>query len=348
MGTFGAGLKKGHMVRPEEILKELSRLWVDLGHQQQEETPAGETGDGVLRACAMTLITIADESEDPTDVGETVARLIEQHPSRSVMIRLRESNGETLESRVFAQCWMPFGQRRQICCEQVEITASLSSLDDVPGIVLPLAVPDLPVILWCRSPRLFDTPAFPRIAAMSDKLIVDTGAFDDLGHALDLVFSQLTAGRLIADLAWTRTTRWRESVSQIFGNADCLAALTRYTRAKVSYGAGRLQPEALYLAAWLGDGLTRVGNATKVELVPGTGPAVSGVALEGAGACDVIVESDENGAVEIRSNNLSDKMIFPPATDYFALQEELSITNRDPVFEAAMPVARDLFAQMAK
>lgn len=334
------------MVRPESILKELSKLWVDLGHQQQEDTPAGEPGDGVLRACAMTLITITDESEDPTDVGETIAQLIEQHPSRSVLIRLREGSGECLESRVFAQCWMPFGQRRQICCEHVEITASLSSLDDVPGIVLPLAVADLPVILWCRSPRLFDTPAFPKIAGMSDKLIVDTGAFADLGSALDLVSKQLAGGCLIADLAWPRITRWRKSISQIFVNGECLEALNRFTHAQVSYGTGKLTPEALYLAAWLRNGLDRAGNSTRVDLVPGDGPAVTGVTLEGGGACDVTIEGDISGAVEIRSNNLSDRMTFAPATDYLALEEELSITNRDPVFEAVLPVARELFSRM--
>ena len=36
-----------------------------------------------------------------------------------------------LAARVFAQCWMPFGHRQQICCEQIEITASDASLPDL-------------------------------------------------------------------------------------------------------------------------------------------------------------------------------------------------------------------------
>jgi glucose-6-phosphate dehydrogenase assembly protein OpcA len=330
------------MVLPENILKELSHLWIDLGNQQQHDAPPGEPGDGVLRACAMTVITITDESEDPSDVGETVARLMQEHPNRSVLIRLRAAEGEFLESRVFAQCWMPFGQRRQICCEQIEIIASLSSLDDVPAIVLPLAVPDVPVILWCRSPRLFDTPAFPRIAAMSDKLIVDSAAFPEVARALDLVSTQLAGGRLIADLAWTRITRWRETVSQIFVNAESLDALSRYTRARVTYGSGQVNGEAVYLAAWLQNGLARAGNALRVELAAADGPAVSGLFLEGAGDCDVAIRSDASGAVEVRSNCLTEKTVFPAATDTSALQEELSITGRDLVFEAVVPVARSL------
>ena len=59
-----------------------------------------------------------------------------------------------MAERVYAQCWKPFGQHRQICCEQMEITASDAALADLPSVVLPLAVADLPLIVWCRSPRL--------------------------------------------------------------------------------------------------------------------------------------------------------------------------------------------------
>jgi glucose-6-phosphate dehydrogenase assembly protein OpcA len=330
------------MVRPEQVLKELSKLWVDLGHEDQEGAADGTSGGGVLRACAMTLITIADESEDPSNVGETVALLMKEHPSRSVLVRLRESSEECLESRVFAQCWMPFGQRRQICCEQIEITASLGSLDDVPGVVLPLAVPDLPVILWSRSPRLFQTAAFPKIAAMSGKLIVDTGAFADPALALELLGAQIVQDRLTADLAWARITRWRETVSQVFENQVCLGGIAKFTSATVQYGGSAPRTEVLYLAAWLQNGLAQAGSAAKVKLARADGPAVGGVTLSGSGSCEVTVRGDAGGAVEVRANNLEHRMIFPEATDYLALQEELSITTRDFAFEGALKTAQTI------
>ena len=40
-----------------------------------------------------------------------------------------------MEARVFAQCWMPFGKRQQICCEQIEITASETSLADAASLI---------------------------------------------------------------------------------------------------------------------------------------------------------------------------------------------------------------------
>lgn len=326
------------MVRPEEVLKELAQLWIDLGREEQTEERHGEASTGVLRACAMTLITIADEAEDPANVGETIALLMREHPSRSVVIRMRPA-GECLESRVFAQCWMPFGQRRQICCEQIEITAGSANLNDIPPVVLPLAVPDLPVILWIRSPRLVESPAFPKIAGMSNKVILDAAAFHGSKQALLLLHSKIRTDRLFADLAWSRITRWRETISQIFANRDILDALPRIEEAFVRHQNAEPRPEAIYLAAWLQNGLRRAGSKTRVILKQADGgPVISGVRLAGPG-CRIEIECDNSGAVEIRANEISNRTIFPEATDYLALREELSISTRDPAFDAAVATA---------
>ena len=166
----------GATLAPDHILKELADLWVSLGKEESEG------GAGVLRACSMTLVVLAEESEDVSGLGETVAALMPEHPARTIVIRLRGAGDRTLAERVYAQCWMPFGQRRQICCEQIEITASDEALADLASVVLPLAVPDLPVIVWCRSARLVDMPEFHAIAAMARKVVLDSAEMPD-GHA---------------------------------------------------------------------------------------------------------------------------------------------------------------------
>src|SRR2546425_7658672 len=160
-------------IQPDRILRELSELWVSFGKQN------GDTSTGVLRACAMTLVVLAEAQEDSNEVGETLAALMREHPSRAVVVRVRDAQEPALEARVFAQCWMPFGQRRQICCEQIEITASEASLSELPPVILPLTVSDLPVILWCRSGRLFQLPDFSALASVAQKVVVDSSAFPD-------------------------------------------------------------------------------------------------------------------------------------------------------------------------
>src|SRR5436190_14878262 len=152
-------------VAPEKILRELSQLW-------SAEAKQGEAG--VLRACSMTLVVLAEESDDASALGETIAALMPEHPARAILIRLRGGGERELTERVYQQCWKPFGQRQQICCEQIELTASDAALADLPSVVLPLAVPDLPVILWCRSARLRRMAQFCEIAKMSSKVVLDS------------------------------------------------------------------------------------------------------------------------------------------------------------------------------
>ncbi len=133
-------------IRPERLLKDLRNLWVDLGKDEPS---------GVLRACAMTMIVVVEEERDAQAIGETLASLMHEHPSRAIVLRVRSEEEPSLSARVFAQCWMPFGSRQQICCEQVEIISSLASFADVPAVLRSLAVPDLPVVLYCPSEALW-------------------------------------------------------------------------------------------------------------------------------------------------------------------------------------------------
>ncbi len=323
-------------VHPETILRELSELWVSLAKQ-----PGEGQASGVLRACAMTLIAVVDESEDPAGVSETLAELMHEHPSRAIVIRLSQSREPMLAARVLAQCWMPFGQRRQICCEQIEITASDASLPDLPGVVVPLTVPDLPVILWCRSSRLFELPDFPLLASVSQKAIVDSAAVVDSPRILGEISSFISAGRLVADLAWTRLTRWRELIAQIFENRCYLAGLAHVKRVRVGYTGEERSSSAYYLAAWLLESLEKAGSAATLVWESTSRTAIS-FESDADWGCNVAIRTGEGASVEVQINNLTTRAVFNPPSVYSLLREELSLTGRDRVFEAALERALKL------
>src|SRR6266567_2134950 len=178
-------------IHPDRVLHELSELWVSLGKQN------GDDSAGVLRACAMTLVVVAEEREDAAEVGETLALLMREHPSRAVVVRVRDVDAPELEAKVLAQCWMPFGQRRQICCEQIEISTSNSSLADVPAVVLPLVVADLPVILWFRPPRLLARPAVHRLARNATQTVFGSTIFAHARTGLEPLSRGRASGTLL-------------------------------------------------------------------------------------------------------------------------------------------------------
>ena len=313
-------------VKPDRILHELSELWTSLSTQEPGDSKSSE-GAGVLRACAMTLIVFVDEEDDASALGETLARLMRDHPSRAVVVRLRES-GDTLESRVFAQCWMPFGHHRQICCEQVELTAALSRAGDISSIVSPLAAPDVPRVVWFRSSRVERVANIGDLLALGDKIIVDSArpgapAFADLRVLAG-------AGYIVADLAWTRLTKLRELVVQLLAERD----LATIPGVMIEYSGSDAGPEAKYFQAWLRAELRTEMAGSRVELQRGDAKGkgqIKSIRIDP----DLSVRVEANCA-QYASGSLRQRANLPDCAEHDLLSEELSIMTHDRVFERAL------------
>ncbi len=315
-------------VAPENILKELAALWTQQGKE-------GEAG--VLRACSMTLLVMAEAADDTAALGETIAALMPQHPSRAILVRLQGPGERALSERVYQQCWKPFGQRQQICCEQIEITASDAALADLPSVLLPLVVPDLPVILWCRSPRVMEKPEFGEIARMANRVVLDTAAAVNATGAISRLADGMRSGAPMADLAWTRLTRWRETLSRVFENRDTAAHLPGITGVKVNYGPG-YETAAWYFAAWVNDALGDAAVKAAVSVAPGA-PTLR---LELSGGELHVALSREEDRLVTTVNQQSNCTNLPMASDYMAMREELGIVGRDAVFERTLASAARL------
>ena len=322
------------MVAPEHILRELADLWVSLGKQGQ-----AESGAGVLRACTLTLVVLAEASDDATALGETIAALMPEHPARTIVVRLSGAGERALAERVYAQCWMPFGQRRQICCEQIEITASDAALADLPSVVLPLAAPDLPVIVWSRSARLFEMPPLSAIARMAAKVVVDSAGFADPKRALRLLAEMARSGVVLGDLAWTRLTRWREMLARLFENRNYLAKLARISIVRVVHDAGSATA-AWYMGAWIVDALEDAGASAKV--VVGAGPGAASLSVELAGDGFGVSLARREDRLVIAVDHAENCTNLPQPSDYLLMREELGIVRRDAVFERALASAARL------
>jgi glucose-6-phosphate dehydrogenase assembly protein OpcA len=314
---------------PEKILKDLADLWATTGKQG-----AGEAAEGVLRACTMTLIVITEHSDNPVGLGETIAALMPEHPARMIVIRLTGAGERSIAESVRAQCWMPFGQRRQICCEQVEIACADASLGDVPGVVLPLEVSDLPVILWCRDARLLGMAEFPALAAMAHRVVVDSGALADAPAAVRRLASEAAGGMSLGDLAWTRLTRWRQTIEQLFEDPRQAARLKGDARITVC-DAGAVTTRALYMGAWMADALASIGVGAAVTIRTSARETFVELAC---GDFDARLER-RDGHLTVTVDGLAHCVLLPMPDDYTLLREELGIVRGDPVYESALASA---------
>ncbi len=315
---------------PNTILEELDRLWASLG-----DTGAGET-QGVVRACALTLVVFAEESDDAAAIGETLGRLMREHPNRAIIVRLRPGPATFLDHRVLSQCWMPLGRAEQICCEQIEITASDASLADIGPVLLALRAPDLPMVLWYRSARAFNAPALAPAAFRPDKVIVDS----DSSEVSEMLQWLAGAGLPVADIAWTRLTRWRAVIAQLFESPRSRELLPRVQQLRVLYSGPRVPAQAFYLAAWILDALGREIDY-RFDAVAGEPAAIQGIELS-AQAGKLVSVRRSGDAVVTEVDSVRNCAGLPPLSEPELLAEELSIAVRDSIFEKTLKHAARL------
>src|ERR1035441_5833077 len=201
-------------------------------------------------------------------------------------------------------------------------------------------VPDLPVILWCRSARLVRRPEFGEIARMATKVVIDsardTDAIDAIRRMADAVRSG-GAGLVWADLAWTRLTRWRETLARVFENRDTLAHLAEVDSVQVRFGPS-FETAAWYLAAWAANALASVGQV----VTPVVSKQDESLCLELSGGLFHVKLSRQDDRLVTVVNEQSNCTNLPRPADYHMMREELGIVRRDAVFEATLASAARL------
>jgi glucose-6-phosphate dehydrogenase assembly protein OpcA len=323
-------------IQPERILKELRALWADLGKSEEH---------GVLRACAMTLVALVDD-RDAADVSELIAALMHEHPSRAIVVRMQNVDRSELSAQVLAQCWMPFGRRQQICCEQIEIRAGNPDFDDLPSVLGGLLVPDLPVVIYCPEGSLWRSRDFRKLLPFATKVVINTAGDSDPAAVLRDAVALWRACRLTGDLAWGRLTRWRSAVAQMFDERDCAQHFKSIDRVQIQH-RGKSPSTLVYLfGGWMQKAL---GPGIKLEFLPGDGETccdLSRVSLTGKDL-DASLEVMEGGGLQSRIGERSRRLMFPEATVYDALRQELTILGIDAQFEGALAEAAELAEKRA-
>jgi glucose-6-phosphate dehydrogenase assembly protein OpcA len=317
------------VIDPERILRDLRNLWAQLAKDQ------GGAG-GVLRACSMTLIVVAepDDEADSETARKTIGVLMHVHPSRAIVLTPRE--GGEFSGRVFAECWMPFGGQQQICSEGIEITADSEQTDEVARLLVPLIAPDLPVVLWCRGPRAFLDRSLDPLFPLANKIIFNTRSVRHASSAIEFLRRLRKDGgkdgRQVGDLAWTRLTGWREAVAHLMDACPGGWLAAGSGEVRVEYGGGRPGTRALYFVRWIERALPGVN----VTLIPvAGGPGLHSVVFQGCGP-ETSVRLGEGSSLEVRTAERSYSAVLPPDSEEGLMREELSILGRDSVFDRVL------------
>ncbi len=296
------------------IERELNDLWKQLA-----EDANGQKQQAVTRTCVLNLIIVTGGGRAAEHATETVARLTARHPNRAFVISAApNARKDVLDAWVQTHCQMPSPGRPQVCGEQITIEARGTAVDRVAGTLLPLLVPDVPVMLWWPRGEPAGDPRFLKFADIVDRVIVDSATFaaPEAGLArmaalLDHDGGQSGAGTTISDLSWSRLTPWRELIAQFFDAPALVSHLAEITRVAVDYearaGEAADRSQTLLLVGWLAArlGWRKAGppseqtDSTTLRLASATGEPIA-VELRPAEPADDALDSLSALAIECR------------------------------------------------
>jgi len=251
------------------IERELTSLW-----QQASD----EEDHGVIRSSILNLLIYTPKPADAGLVDDMLADITAQHPCRAVLIIADSSSPQaTLEAQVTSRCTVPTGTSKQVCCEQVTITAAGEAVEDVPSAVAPLLLSDLPVYLWWRAvPRIQDKALFQKLGDISDRVIIDSAFFND-PHSdivkMAVMLNQSPRWTAISDSNWARLTAWRALLAGFYDVVEYRSELDQLARVVIEYVPTNGDPSviparALLLGGWLASRLGwrfKAGTAKRTE-----------------------------------------------------------------------------------
>lgn len=229
------------------IERELIALW-----QQASE----DEDQGVIRSSILNLLVYVSQTSEAAEADELLTGITAAHPSRAILMIVNPNAAEArLEAQVTSRCTLPTGTSKQVCCEQVTITASGDGVAEVPSAVTPLLLSDLPVYLWWRAvPTIKDKTLFRKLADISDRVIIDSALFNDPHGdlvSMSTVLRETPRWTAISDLNWARLTAWRALLAGFYDIADYRPVLNQLKQVTIRYGPSTTDPDAIPTRAML-------------------------------------------------------------------------------------------------
>lgn len=357
-------------VSVDSVTHELSRVWGDISRQVEERT-----GSIPLRTSILTLVIVAQGREEARTARSTLEQLVEQMPSRAIVIELGESDTH-LDAHVTAHCHALDGGRAA-CYEVIELRAPANRIGALPSLLVPLELFDVPSFMWWVGSIDFTSPLFERLADSAERIIIDTSNTDSAIDALSGYHDFLNRSDCQCtgtDLNWARTTSWRELITQSFDHPQTIDLVADIQRIEAAYDPDA-EAQALLIAGWIASRLgwslasvRKVADAMSITFeAPGGSEAIVNLNPQssvGVGLRSVrILAGARRNAVRIsvrrRGNELAAVAIetagsprqervvrdrLPRLCDLIG--KELLLHSRDPVFDESLDVVARIVSRL--
>ncbi|WP_060885148.1 glucose-6-phosphate dehydrogenase assembly protein OpcA, partial [Streptomyces caniscabiei] len=216
----------------------------------------------------LTLVIVTDE-ENAYDALKSANDASREHPSRTIVVikRVSRSPRDRTKSRLDAEVRVGADAGTG---ETVVLRLYGEVADHAQSVVLPLLLPDAPVVVWWPVNAPLD-PARDPLGALAQRRVTDSYAAEKPIDELRARADNYEPGD--TDLAWTRITPWRSMLAAALDQVDC-----EVISAEVQ--GEQFNPSVELLAMWLADrlhvhvrrGVSAGPGLNEVRMLTSTGP----------------------------------------------------------------------------
>ncbi len=261
----------------------------------------------------LTLIIVADDLDGAERGIQAANGASREHPCRIIAVVAGEGNGPaTIDAQIRV------GGDAGLS-EVVILQPKGEPADAIDTLVMPLLLPDAPIVVWWTGEPPTE-PSKDPLGAMAQRRITDVTASADPLTTLRSLAPGYTPGD--TDLAWARVTLWRGLLAATLDEPPH----EPITGVRVT-GAHR-RPSVYILAAWLADSL-----GVPVEIGVEESTAVTGIDLQRARG-PITLRRRPGGSVAIlsRPGRIDQRINLPERTLADCLTEELRRLDADETY----------------
>ncbi len=221
---------------PSKIEAALRQIVVEHHHSDHPFVPAR----------VLNVVVVVD-AEFRGEIENRFERVGRYNPSRLVLCAV-EPGRTTIDAwaGVGTDDAEPMPGHIAVARERVELEIGDKHLPKLDTIVDPLLVPDLATMVWAPHGHREAVDALRRLAQI---VLVDTQDEPDVAGSLGRV-AELSENAYVVDLAWLRSTPWRERVAAAFDPPPLRNALDGVSSVTVRHREDSLSA-ALLFCGWL-------------------------------------------------------------------------------------------------
>lgn len=243
--------------------------------------------EALVPARVLNLVVIVDR-DWKGEISNRLGRVGRYHASRTVLCAVEQGR-----TKLDARAVMSYQDEHNglgVIVEQVEIDLGQEHLEALRTIIDTVIVAELPTVLWAPHGH---EEAVQALLDMIDVMLLDSDDVLEPKEGLARARNLLKSGYVV-DLAWLRTTPWRERLAASFDLPRRRGLLRRLDNLAVRHRQGSMA-SAMLLAGWLASRLD--WQQAELELVPvdQEAPGLAGVSVACDGAFALSLDRGKGG-----------------------------------------------------